>query len=258
MIKTIINSTIGLTSAFLLTIILHELAHYLMSISLDYETTLFHNRVITKTNGIKTHEMLIAGIAPFFSLVQGIIAYTFSKNIKSNSTSLFILWFGLAGIITFFGYLMIAPVIPVGDTGKVFSMLNISLIFQIIISILAVVTITILLIKSAKRFERFAIEDFGNTKTTRKKWAISLILIPLLISIVLITILQFPIPHIASVLATVCAPFSIMAIFGTFIGNKNELITDLRGKSINEHISIPLILLFILIITVNRILVSGI
>jgi hypothetical protein len=258
MTKTIINSTIGLTTAFLLTIILHELAHYLMSISLGYETTLFHNKVFTKTSGIKTHEILIAGIAPLFSLTQGIIAYTFSKIMKSNSISLFTLWFGIAGIITFFGYLMIAPLIPIGDTGKVFLMLNISLIVQIIISIIALVTITILLMKFTKQFERYAIDDFGDIKTNRKKWSISLILIPLLISIVLITILQFPIPHIASILATVCAPFSIMAIFGTFIGNKNEIIADLQGKSVNKHISIPMLFLFISTIIINRILVSGI
>jgi len=258
MTKTIINSTIGLTTAFLLTIILHELAHYVMSISLDYETTLFHNKVVTKTNGIKTHEIMIAGIAPLFSLAQGIIAYTFSKTMKPNPISLLILWLGIAGIITFFGYLMIAPIIPIGDTGKVFSMLNIPMIIQVIISILALLVITILLMKSTKQFEKYAIKDFGDIKTNRQKWSISLILIPLLISIILITIFQFPIPHIASILATVCAPFSIMAIFGTFIGGKNDIKADLRGKSLNKNISIPISSLFILTIIVNRILVSGI
>ncbi|WP_452222787.1 hypothetical protein [Lacinutrix chionoecetis] len=258
MTRTIINSTIALTTAFLLTIILHELAHYVMSISLDYDTTLFHNKVVTKTSGIKTHEIMIAGIAPLFSLAQGIIAYTISKAMKPNPISLLILWLGIAGIITFFGYLMIAPIIPIGDTGKVFSMLNIPMIIQVIISILALLVITILLMKSTKQFEKYAIKDFGDIKTNRKKWSISLILIPLLISIILITIFQFPIPHIASILATVCAPFSIMAIFGTFIGGKNEIKADLQGNSLNKNISIPILFLLILTIIVNRMLVSGI
>ena len=49
MIRTIINFTVALSTAFLLTIILHELAHYIMSITLGYEATLFHNKVVSKT-----------------------------------------------------------------------------------------------------------------------------------------------------------------------------------------------------------------
>ncbi|GAB3015135.1 hypothetical protein GCM10027284_38140 [Cyclobacterium sediminis] len=43
MIKSTINSTLGLATGFLLTIILHELAHYIMSVILGYEATLYHN-----------------------------------------------------------------------------------------------------------------------------------------------------------------------------------------------------------------------
>ena len=258
MIKGIINSTIGLTSAYLLTIILHEITHYLMSIMLGYEATLYHNKVFTKTNGVINHEILIAGIAPLSSLLLGILAYQYSKVMKTNAQSLFVLWFGLAGIITFFGYLMIAPLIPIGDTGKVFSLLNIPMIVQIIVSLLSIASITLILIKSTTQFERYAIEEFGSIKRDRKRWSFSLILIPLFLSIFLITLFQFPIPHIVSILATVCAPFSIMAVYGTFIGNKQEVKRDLKGVSINKQVSIPLIILFVSIVILNRILVQGI
>ena len=258
MTKAIINSTLGLTTAFLLTILLHELAHYLMSLGLGYESTLYHNMVLSKTNDIKSHDIMIAGIAPLFSLLQGILAYQLAKKMKTSPQSLFVLWFGLAGIITFFGYLMIAPLIPIGDTGKVFLLLNVPMFIQIICSILAIGIVTIILVKSAKQFERYAMEDFGSISVNRKQWSFSLILIPLLLSIIVVTLFQFPIPHIVSILATICTPFSIMAVFGTFIGSKNELITDSKGKSINQHISVFLISLFVLVVILNRLLVNGI
>lgn len=258
MTKSTINSTIGLATGFLLTIILHELAHYVMSVILGYETTLYHNRVFSNTNDVKNHEIMVAGIAPIFSLIQGVLAYQASTKMETSSKSLFVLWFGITGIITFFGYLMIAPLIPVGDTGKVFFLLNIPMVVQVMTSIIAIVMVTIILMKSAKQFERYAIEDFGSVKVNRKKWSIAIILIPLLLSIVVVTLFQFPIPHIASILPTICIPFSIMAVFGAFIGSKSKLRMDLQGKSINQQISIPLIGLFIFVVILNRILVNGI
>lgn len=68
----------------------------------------------------------------------------------------------------FFGYLMIAPLIPIGDTGKVFSLLNIPWVIQVMASIIAIAMVTIILMKSAKQFERYAIEDFGSVEVNRK------------------------------------------------------------------------------------------
>ena len=175
----------------------------------------------------------------------------------TNALSLFVLSFGVAGIITFFGYLMIAPLIPVGDTGRVFSLLGVPIVIQVVFSIIAVFCVTLILMKSTKYFERYAIEDFGSLSTNRKRWSIALILVPLILSIAIVTLLQFPIPHIASIIATVCAPFSIMAVFGTFIGSKKEINRSENGSSINKRISIPLLTFFILVIIAIRMLVSG-
>lgn len=254
----IVNSTLALTSAFLMTVILHEVAHYFMAFILGCKPTLFHNRVEYATNGFVNNDLLIAGAGPLFSLIQGLIAYHFAKKIKIGAGALFVLWFGLAGLITFFGYLMIAPMVPMGDTGKVFYILKVPILVQIAIALFAIVGITIILIKSTTLFERYVIEDSMKIKETRKKWAIAMILTPLLLSIILITILQFPIPHIASILATTCGPFSIMAIFGTFLGSKNKINSDFKVNSINDGLSISLILIFVSIFLLNRFLVSGI
>ena len=255
---SIINSTLALTMALLLTIILHELAHYIVALGLGYKPTLFHNRVEYGTSGPELNHMWIAAAGPLFSLVQGIIAYFAAKRMRTSSLSLFCLWFAVAGLITFFGYLMIAPLVPIGDTGKVFRILNIPMLIQIACAILAIVLITLILIRSTVLFERHAIEDFGSTEVNRKRWAVSLILYPLLISILLSTVCQFPIPHIISILATICAPFSIMAVFGTFIGRKTAIKSDENGESINKSVSKVLLLLLVIVAIVNRLLVSGV
>lgn len=177
---------------------------------------------------------------------------------KTNAVSLFVLWLAIAGFITFFGYMMIAPLVIIGDTGKVFQILGVPFIIQIVFAILSLIVITVILIRSTRLFEKYAIETFGSIKENRKKWAFSLILVPLLSSIGLVTILQLPIPHFASILATTCAPFSIMAIFGTFSGSKKELNRALKGKSINEKISVTLLILFFLAVCINRFLVTGV
>lgn len=98
----------ALTSAFLSTIMLHEVAHYIMAFILGCEPTLFHNRVEYAPNGSVYNDLLIAGAGPLFSLILGVTAYQFAKKNIPGAVPLFVLWFGLAGLITFLGYLMIA------------------------------------------------------------------------------------------------------------------------------------------------------
>ena len=255
--NTIINSTLALSTAFLLTIILHELAHYLMAIFLNYEATLYHNMVAFKTPENEFHEIMIAGIAPIFSLLQGVLAYQYSKRMKTSPESLLVLWFGLVGMITFFGYLMIAPLVPVGDTGKVFSLLHVPISIQLFVSIVAVVSITFILMKCTVEFEKYALQDFGNVRMNRKKWGLSLLLFPLLLSIFITTLLQFPVQHFASILATVCAPLSILAVVGTFMGSKEALQKNIEGKSVDDSIWVLGLVLFFLMVGLNRVLVEG-
>lgn len=256
--RVILNSTVSLSSALLLTILLHELAHYTMSILLGYDATLYHNRVLTMDIASVHHEILVAGIAPVFSLVVGLVSYYISTRSTPSHQSLYLLWLGIAGVITFCGYMMIAPLIPVGDTGKVFALLGVPMMIQVVVAVLSLVAVTLFLIKSTSHFERFAIEDFGSTKATRSRWALSLILFPLLISIALVTVLQFPVQHFASILGVVCAPFSIMAVFGTFMGSSQPLVKGNGAFDIGGSISWGMIVFLVGLIIANRLLVSGV
>lgn len=254
----IINVTLALCAAFLTNILLHELVHYLTALSLGNQATLFHNYVLANLPASALEEGLYAGLAPLFTLLSGLITYRIGRKHNASALSLYLQLFGIIGIISFFGYLLISPMIPTGDTGKVMHILGIPLWQQIIISAFSLPAITLILMKATPDFERFSSIDFGDNRTNRKKWSMSLILYPLLISIVVISLLQMPVPHIASILATVCAPMSLMATFGTFIGNKETLTITPAADWLTGQLSWAFVFLFIIPMVLNRILVFGV
>lgn len=73
--NTSINSTLAMTSAFLITIVLHEVSHYVTAFFLGCEPTLFHNRVTTPMVSSELNQFLIMAAGPLFSLLQGVVAY---------------------------------------------------------------------------------------------------------------------------------------------------------------------------------------
>lgn len=258
MLKIIINSTLGLTSAFMITILLHEITHYITAISLGQEAMLFHNRVTAGLFANRYEEIMFSGLAPVFSLLQGILVYRWGAGRKKSTLTLFFLWLGIAGLVTFFGYLIIAPIMPKGDTGRVFQLLGVPMMLQVIIAALAIITITFILMRITPKFVHYAETDSEQLDQKKANWSLALILYPLLISILIVSLLQFPIPHIASVLATTCAPMAIMAIFGNFLGSDLNFKTGKYGKSLATSISKPLIIVLFIAVLVNRLLVYGI
>ncbi|MDB4293638.1 hypothetical protein N9954_09555 [Maribacter sp.] len=257
--NTIINSSLAFTAAFLLTILLHELAHFLMAITLGYESTLFHNRVVTPVPFETDHqELLFAGIAPLFSLLQGIVFLKISATAGPSIKSLTCSWIGICGLITFFGYLMISPIVPFGDTGKVFSIFNIPVVLQIIISIVSVVAITLILMRSVRLFEKFISGDLNAVKKVRLKWGNALILFPLLTGIIIVSVLQFPIAFLVSILGAMLSPFPIFALYGTFVGSKKEIFSTGKSTDVNTALSYYLIGFLIVLLLTNRFLLNGI
>ena len=255
---TLLNSALALSSAFIFTIIFHELAHYVTALILGYEAIIFHNRVVYEMLSSPEDELGIAAAGPIFSLVQGVVAYNSVKRFPPNGFSLWLLWMGISGILTFMGYLMIAPLVQVGDTGKVFSILGVPPMIQIGLAILSAIALTIIFIFSARMFEPFVGEDLGGDKKKQAKWAQNLIMFPLFIGLLLVTILQFPVTHFISLVGTIFPPFAIMAIFGAFMGRKLSFSSFQATTNIHLHISVFLVVLTVLGILLNRWMATGI
>lgn len=250
--KLTINSTLAFTAAFLFTILLHETAHYVTALLLDSKALLFHNYVRAWLSDSPYDQVLFAGVAPLFSLILGIISLLVSKRIGPGATGLFCLWMGICGLCTFFGYLFVAPLLTFGDTGRVFQLLGVPFWVQLLLSVGAVIGLTIWLRRLAPSFNVFAPAPAAR-QTAR---ANAQILFPLLTGVVLVGLLQFPLQNVASLLAVLAAPMSIFAVYGTLMGAKLSP-AETVSTMLQDRVSRSLIFLFLLAVVINRLLAHG-
>lgn len=252
----LINSSLIRISSGLLTTIIHELGHFFVSILLGNSATLYHNRVETHGENLDfLNQLLIPMGGPIVSLLQGIFCMLIYKKAKNGIASLLLLWLGIGGLMGFFGYMMIAPMFTIGDTGRIFELLEIPMGWQITLASISLLLFTFLLMKFHRYFEHFIPENITDEKTKRVKWAKILILYPVLIGIAVTSIMQFPVVYFLSILPSLTMPFMLFMVYGMMIMSKNT-VDKKENKNVSE-LSIPIIVLFILTIIAFRLLVYG-
>ena len=255
--NVLVNSSVSRVVSALLTTIIHEFGHFSVSLALGNSTTLYHNRVSTHgENPDFVNQLLIPMGGPLISLLQGIICMLLFKKIKNGIISLLVLWLGISGLMAFFGYMMIAPLAKEGDTGKIFELLELPLLYQFIIALLSLLIFTFMLLFFHRDFQNFIPEDVNDDKLKRVKWARLLIMYPVLIGIVITSILTFPMVVFLSLLPSIMMPFMLFMIYGRMV-NSNDKIEKEQNKDITE-LSLALIIILILAIVLNRVLASGI
>lgn len=98
---------------------LHEYAHAVAAIALTGSATV-HSALVEHPDVPVADEALIAIAGPAFSLVLGVLVYAATRGLPSGLLRAFLTWFALSGLQGSFGYLMIAAVVPVGDTAVAF------------------------------------------------------------------------------------------------------------------------------------------
>jgi hypothetical protein len=125
--ETILSSTVMFVLTFIITTILHELAHALTGLMLGSQPIL-HDTFVEHRRLTDAGEALTAAAGPLFSLTQGIVLFSLFNEIQSapRLTQLFVLWLALHGLVNFFGYLINAPFAPHGDIGQVATYLRFS------------------------------------------------------------------------------------------------------------------------------------
>jgi hypothetical protein len=112
---------------FLVTTMLHELAHAITSVALGGRPTLHH--VFVRHRGLSGGpRALVAGAGPIFSLIQGLacVAALPYAGGEPSAAGLALLWLALHGLVNFFGYLITTPFVPSGDLGKVAAYLGLT------------------------------------------------------------------------------------------------------------------------------------
>lgn len=98
---------------------LHEYAHAVVGVALSGSATV-HGAMVEHPQLPAAEEALTAIAGPVFSVLLGVAVYVFSRSLPSGLVRALLTWLALAGLQGAFGYLMIAAVVPLGDTAVAF------------------------------------------------------------------------------------------------------------------------------------------
>ena len=193
----IINSTVLYVLAFLLTTIIHESGHAVLGYINHAEPVLHHNYVayLSDIHLSVSQKLSISLAGPLVSLLQGLIVGVFYlRSKKQTLCKLFLLWFSVLGFSNFFGYLMTGPIFQEGDIGKVFSLLNLPFLVQIIIAITGAAVLTFIAYKLTIPFLKFGYkQEWLSDPRSRENFLFKIIILPWVIGSIMITILYLPV-----------------------------------------------------------------
>lgn len=257
----IANSTMLFVITSVLVMTLHEFGHFFVSILVHArQLSIHHNYTSNSSEGISLTSMLfIKGAGPFVNLIVGVLFHFIcSRQTKRNALSLFYAYMSLFGYVGFFGYLIIAPGTPGGDTGYVFYALDVPLWAMDILAVIGVIALYILINRLMRYFVGMGSKEIIENERERTRFIRSLILFPLTIGIVLTTLLNLPVPVIISLIAPICGSLTILFGYGNALKKNYSLEnTSSEFEQFNKF-NFPLFIFFMLTIVVNRLLVHGI
>jgi len=188
-------------AAYLLTIVLHEVAHATMALALGDHPVLYNTSVQTTNPRLSNAaHVLIAAAGPVFSLVQGLVLLPLLRRNRGTSPgSLFWLFMGAFGLINFFGYLMIAPLVAGGDTGQIVARLHVPAAAQWAAAGGGLLCLSLLIGSTAPLFLRYLPAETQADSAARTSGMRALLLWPWLVGSVVLVLLALPAPQLAIV-----------------------------------------------------------
>jgi hypothetical protein len=257
----IVNSSILFVCAAVLQMTLHELGHFIAAILIHAKNvTLHHNYVSNETTDMSLSQAVFySGAGPFVSLLIGVcFHFVCSRQKKRNMLFLFNLYMALFGYIAFFGYLVVAPFFTYGDTGYIFRVLGFPTWLTVSVAIIGGFILYVVMCKLIRFFVEMGTSNIIADKKARRIFMSSLIQYPLYIGILITTLLNLPTPTALSLIYPLFSPFSIIWVYGKALSKSypaDNMNTDI--SSINRTQPVWLIIFF-LIIVINRLLVYGI
>lgn len=146
--------------------------------------------------------VVIALSGPLISLFQGLLAgIAFAKIKPAGLFRLFILWLSALGFTNFFGYLMTGPIFQNGDIGKVYLLLEIPLIYQILIALVGTGILVFIAYKLTRPFLSFCHKsEWLEIPRDRVRFAFAILIIPWVVGSVIMTILYLPVVAVVSII----------------------------------------------------------
>ena len=203
--------------------------------------------------------ILIKGAGPVVSLIIGIIFHFIcSRQVQRNALFLFNVYMSLNGYISFWGYLIIAYLVPGGDTGYVCSVLGFPAWLTILLGFAGAVALYFTINSLMKYFVSMGSKEIIENEKDRKEFIRFLILFPLFIGLVITTLLNLPVPILASLIAPICGPLTILCGYNN-AAEKKYILNDVNTEfeQFNKF-NFQLFGFFLLTVILNRLLVYGI
>jgi len=244
-LQFIINSTVLYVLAFVVTTFIHELAHAIVGLINGSNPILHHNFVEHTTTLLSVNQKVSIALAgPLASLVQGLIlGIVFLSSSNRTLINLFFLWLSILGFTNFFGYLMTGPLFQAGDIGKVFLLLELSLIIQIGIAVFGALVISFIAYKVTTPFLEFSYrQEWIRFPKSRTNFLFRIIIIPWLIGSFAVTLLYLPVIAIVSIIY----PFTSGMIF-IFPWKNGKRIQHVKLSS-NDLVGKPSVVLYTLFV----------
>jgi hypothetical protein len=188
-------------AAYLLTIVLHEVAHAVMSLALGDHPVLYNTSVQNTSRQLSnTAHVLIAAAGPVFSLLQGLTLLLLVRRSHNTSPSaLFWLYMSAFGLINFFGYLTIMPLAKGADTGQIAALLHVPGAVQWAVAAGGLGCLMLLMSSMAPLFLRHLPTEVQAAPATKASGMRALLLWPWLVGSVVLVLLALPAPHPAVV-----------------------------------------------------------
>lgn len=257
----IVNSSLLFIITAILEMTLHECGHFVTAFYLHAQNLSLHHNYVDYADNLLSgpYKIYIAAAGPIVSLLIGILFHFICSRQKQRTLLfLFNLYMAIFGYIGFFGYLMIAPMVPEGDTGFILRALKFPMWSIVLIAIAGITVLYFLQKKLTKYFVEMGTSEIISNLSLRKPFIHCLIQYPLYIGIVITALLNLPIPALISLIAPVCSPMTIMWSYGDALkktySSKN---TNTTFEQLNT-IQPVLFILFIIIVAINRLLACGI
>lgn len=188
-------------AAYLLTIVLHEVGHAVMALALGDHPILYNTSVQNTSKALSARaHVLIAAAGPVLSLLQGAaLLLRLRRGRATGPAALFWLYMSAFGLINFFGYLLIAPLVKGGDTGQIVALLHVPAAVQWAVALTSLGLLVVLVGGMAPLFLRQLPVAVQADPATRTRAVRALILWPWLVGSVVLVLLALPAPHPAVV-----------------------------------------------------------
>lgn len=256
-----LNSMLLFVIASITVMTLHEAGHFFAAILVQAKhISIYHNYTTNRIAGLPlSSELFIQAAGPLVSLAIGLIFhYLCSRQAGRNTGFLFKVYMSAFGYIGFFGYLLIAPVFPDGDTGYICHALGFPLWLTIAIALCGALALFLLINALMKYFVGMGTYEIVANRGRRKRFMRSLLIYPLMGGIALTTLLNLPVHAVISLAAPVCCPLSFLWGYGSAFYKKYDTGNNAQNASNLGKLKPWLLIVFVLIVIVNRALAHSI